>query len=177
MNIFLIAQLIAKLYFYSPIIVEGGSMLPTISNQEIFILNKFIYRTEFPRRGDIIVFALNSESNYLYVKRIIGLPGEKVKIIPSGVYIQSETSNLSSKNVQNKVSSLAYQKLFEPYLQNEKVHYAYGEIFTVPPGEYFVLGDNRDHSKDSRFFKDPFVAKKQILGKYEFGFKIDLEKF
>lgn len=123
-------------------VVDGPSMQPNLEDGQRLILNKIAYSN--PQRGDIIVFPPphidNPEKNY--IKRIIGLPGETVEIIDGTVYING-------------------QALEEPYIENSGG--VNSDPYTVPEGEYFVLGDNRINSSDSR--NGWTVPEETIVGK------------
>lgn len=107
--------------------VDGFSMNPTLQNGEYILVNKLAYRTGQPDRGDIIVFAIPDGDGQALIKRVIGLPGETVKIGDGTVTIDG-------------------QKLQEPYIAQDPLYF--GE-WTVPQGYLFVLGDNRNDSRDS----------------------------
>jgi len=152
-TLYLIWMIAVKLSLYSPFMVEGDSMLPTLPNQEIFLIDKSVEnKPEDLKRGDIIVFSFDDK--YYYVKRLIGLPGEYLKINAEGVWIKGSDGN--------------FQLLNEFYLGGRKFKYGDERYFIVPEKQYFVLGDNRDHSKDSRYFEPPYVQLGQIYGKYIF---------
>ena len=156
-NFVLINLLVHFALNYSPFQVDGLSMYPNLNNREIFLVDKNDFRKDGLKRGDIIVFKLNQlfdNTNYYYVKRVIGLPGDNVKINKNGVYI--------------KQGDEPYQLLNEPYLHNHHFNYGDERFFQVPEGSYFVLGDNRDASKDSRYFDYPYISLGQIMGKYVF---------
>src|SRR5262245_54632480 len=85
-----------RMLFYSPFLVDGDSMYPTLSNGELFVLDKWEYREHEPKRGDIIVF-YNGDKNYFYVKRVIGLPEETVKISQMGVFIKQKNTEAFTK--------------------------------------------------------------------------------
>ena len=107
--------------------VEGSSMEPSLQTGEFILVNKLTYRLGSPQRGDIIVFYFPGDLSQEYIKRIIGLPGDRVV-------------------VANRKVSVNGQTLDEPYiLQPPK----YSGAWEVPPGQYFVLGDNRNNSSDS----------------------------
>ncbi|MFW5998512.1 MAG: signal peptidase I [Halanaerobiaceae bacterium] len=111
-------------------VVDGGSMVPTLDNGERLFVNKFIYRFHPPERGDIIVFTPNGASNKKYIKRVIGLPGDTVSIRDGTTYINGEP-------------------IEEDYI-NEEMDGDFGP-YQVPEESVFVMGDNRNHSADSRF--------------------------
>ncbi|MGL5617389.1 MAG: signal peptidase I [Sarcina sp.] len=137
----LIAFLINKFLVFK-VEVPTGSMKPTVEpGDQIFVTR--IYSPKQITRGDIVVFEKPGEEHYL-LKRVIGLPGDTVDIKDNGdVYINGE-------------------KLNEPYV---KFPEAKGGVYQVPQGEYFMLGDNRADSNDSRYWKDPYIPFKDIVGK------------
>lgn len=128
-----ILSMILKAFVIEARVIPTGSMLPTIQENDRVLVNKFIYRFYPPQRYDIIVFEppLETGFNEDFIKRVIGLPGEKVEI----------------KNGQVMINE---QPLKEDYIQ-EKPNYHFGPV-TVPPDSYFVMGDNRNHSFDSHLW-------------------------
>ena len=110
--------------------IDGESMEPGFHNGQYILVNKLTYRLGSPHRGDVIVFHHPQAPNQLYIKRIIGLPEEEVEIIDNKIYIDSKLLEESSY-----IPSLTYQGSYS---------------IVVPPDHYFVLGDNRNHSSDSR---------------------------
>lgn len=125
-------------------VVDGPSMEPTLYDRERLFVNKFIYRFREPQRGEIIVFDPRIASANKFIKRVIGLPGETVEIQGGYVYING-------------------QRLEEDYIQDPPRR-AYGP-YEVGEDEYFVLGDNRSNSSDSRFPHVGMVEKESISGK------------
>ncbi len=126
-------------------VVPTGSMLPTIQLQDRLIVDKISYNFSEVKRGDVVVFRPPSnvdQSGTDWVKRVIGLPGEKVEIRNGEVFINE-------------------QELTEPY-EMEKPNYKYGP-FVIPEGSYFVLGDNRNNSKDSHYWGE--LSNQNIVGK------------
>lgn len=152
---------IVRTFIMSPFQVYGISMCNTLNFQDnkchdgfgdYIIINKSTYLNLFgwqagtPQRGDIIVFRPPQNNNEFYIKRVIGLPGESVKLIDGFVYL------FNDENPQGI-------KLDEPYLNEENLGHTFatGGIseFTIPEDRYFVLGDNRERSSDSRLcFKE-----------------------
>lgn len=128
--------------------VRGSSMEPTLSDRDNLIVDKISYRFHDPERYDIIVFPFQYEENVFYIKRIIGLPGETVYIDEDGgIFINGE---LLQENYGKEVILSAGRA---------------GEPITLGSDEYFVLGDNRNNSSDSR---DPSVGnikRNQIVGR------------
>jgi signal peptidase I len=107
--------------------VDGGSMMPTLTNGELVIVNKLVYHLGEPERGDIIVFYFPVDPSQEFIKRVIGLPGDQVSIHKGAINING-------------------QRLDEPYLS---VNTSYDGDWTVAEGQLFVLGDNRNNSLDS----------------------------
>lgn len=134
---------------YQPVQVEGTSMMPLLQNHERIVVNKIAYHVESIHRGDIIVFHYPLDPAESFIKRVIGLPGDWVGIRDGEVYVNG-------------------QRLSEPYILPA---YLGQESFTpvhVPPGHYFVLGDHRDFSSDSRNWGP--VARSYIYGKAVFAY-------
>lgn len=129
-------------------VVSGSSMESTLSDEDNLIVDKLSYRFNEPERFDIVVFEYQHEENTYYIKRIIGLPGETVFIDDQGViYINGSELEESYGNEVMKEAGLA------------------SEPFTLGEDEYFVLGDNRNGSCDSRDPSVAAVSKEWILGK------------
>ncbi len=132
--------------------VPSGSMERTIMTNSRMIGLRFSYWFEKPDRGDIIVFHYPDDPKQIFVKRIIGLPGETVEMIDGITYIDGV--------------ALEEDYINPDYWERpiEGKNYNCGP-FTVPEGHYFAMGDNRGNSHDSRFWDNHFVAKKAIIGK------------
>lgn len=124
--------------------VPTGSMIATIQIDDRLIGNRLAYLFSDPKRGDIVIFPYPDNEKETYIKRIVGLPGETLEIVDGVLYIDGEI----------------YE---EPYL-NEPMEGSFGP-FTVPEGHYFMMGDNRNHSWDSRYWTNHYVEKGKILGK------------
>lgn len=125
-------------------IVPSASMETTIMVGDRVIGNRLAYNNEDPVRGDIVIFKFPDDESQLFIKRIIGMPGDTLQIVDGVVYINGE-------------------QLDEPYLTTTPLG-SFGPI-TVPEGAYFMLGDNRNNSADSRYWNQPFVYRNKILGK------------
>ena len=128
-------------------VVNGPSMEPTYTQGEWVIVNKLEYRFGLPERGDICIVWSPIESNKRYIKRVIGLPGESVEVLNGKVYIYTVAGEVL--------------KLEEPYIK-----YIARQDFPktgVPDSHYFVLGDNRNNSRDSR--EGWTIAQKDMIGK------------
>lgn len=142
---FVLAFLMNK-FVYANAEVPTGSMIPVVQPNDRLIVNRLAYLFEEPKRGDIVMFAFPDDEKDNYLKRIIGLPGEKVEIKNGLVYINDSEKPLN-----------------EPYI-NDPPNGNYGP-YNVPEGCYFMLGDNRDESKDARFWNNTYVKKEKIVGK------------
>jgi len=137
------------IFLYQPVKVEGTSMMPGLEDQERIFVNKFVYRWEPIERGDIVVFRYPRDTSKSYIKRVIGVAGDKVRIESGQVYVNGEA-------------------LDEDYVPSDYADArSYPEI-TVPSGTYFVLGDHRTMSQDSRDFGP--VNERLIYGKAVFGY-------
>ena len=127
--------------------IPSGSMEDTIMENDQIFGNRLAYSFGAdPQRMDIIIFKYPDDESKLFIKRIIGLPGETVEVVDGRVYING--SNTSLDDSFCKETPLGD---FGPY--------------TVPEGCYFVMGDNRNHSNDSRLWTNKFVRRDQIVGK------------
>lgn len=132
-----VVMLAFRLFVAEPFIVSGSSMVPNFHNREYLIINKIGYRLHQPERGDVIVFKYPRDTSQYFIKRVIGLPGEKVKVADGRVTIYN------SEHPEGKV-------LEEPYLPNQAVTFGSEGTTSLGSDEYFVLGDNRQASSDSR---------------------------
>lgn len=130
------------------ITVVGASMSPTLESGEEILVNRFVYKIFSPKQNDLIVFLPNgNEKSHYYVKRVIAGPGDKVQIKDGVVYVNGEkfTEEAAVSNIENALLA-----------ENE---------ITVGEDEYFVLGDNRNNSEDSRYASIGNVKKEHIVGK------------
>jgi len=149
---FLLIFLPVRFFIFEPFIVMGESMEPNYHTADYLIICKICVKLQEPQRGDVIVFIPPVEERKYYIKRIIGLPGETIYLKGKDIYIY------------NKENPKGF-KLEEPYLQNEEFDLGEEKI-QLKNDEYFVLGDNRDESFDSRKW-GPF-KKERIIGKVAF---------
>ena len=117
-------------------------MVPTLNVKDKLIVTK-VYKPQNLKRGTIITFRCDEYGNKLLIKRLIGLPGDNVQITNGTVYINGE-------------------KLEEPYVANNE---EFDGVYVIPQGKYFVLGDNRPNSDDSRYWHNSFVDEDKIDGK------------
>jgi signal peptidase I len=141
--------LVIIIFLYQPVKVEGTSMAPLLSDQERIFINKFEYRFEPIERGDVVVFWYPLDHSKSFIKRVIGLPGETIELRAGHLYIDGK-------------------ELSEPYVPASYLDgSSYGPM-KIPSGNYFVMGDHRDSSNDSRVFGP--VSRPYIYGKAVFAY-------
>lgn len=142
------------LFLFQPHQVKGASMEPNFHDGEYILTDKISYRIGIPKRGDVVIFRAPRNPELDFIKRIIGLPGERVKILNNHVYINGTA-------------------LVEAYLPETTVTLPGNFIhedqeITVPRDQFFVLGDNRNHSSDSREWGT--ITKDEMVGKAFFRY-------
>ena len=136
-------------FLYQPVKVEGTSMMPWLHDQERIFVNKFVYRFEEIRQGDIVVFRFPLDPNKSYIKRVVGLPGDEVELIRGRLFIDG-------------------RRVDEPYIREEFQDASTYSATKVPAGHYYVLGDHRNTSNDSRTWGT--VPREYIVGKAVFAY-------
>ncbi|MGO9590988.1 MAG: signal peptidase I [Candidatus Acidiferrales bacterium] len=141
--------IVVMIFLYQPVKVEGTSMNPLLSDQERIFINKFVYRFEPIERGDVVVFWYPLDRSKSFIKRVVGLPGETIEIRDGHLYIDDD--------------ELTDQYVPAGYIDSSN----YGPR-KIPLGEYFVMGDHRDSSNDSRVFGP--VPRSFIYGKAVFAY-------
>jgi signal peptidase I len=137
------------LFLYQPVKVEGTSMMPAIVDQERIFINKFVYRFGLADigHGDTVVFWFPGDTSKSYIKRVIGVPGDTVEVVDGNVLVNGRALN-------------------EPYVPEEYRDHMSVMRRVVPQDEFFVLGDHRSSSNDSRSWG--FVPRRYIYGKAVF---------
>lgn len=153
----LIFALLVRKFLFSPIIVEGPSMQPTLYSQDQMIVNKFSYYFKQPERFDIIVFHASEQKDF--IKRVIGLPGEQVMIKDDVLYINDEPVEQSFLPTASANRHFFPVNTADYILEDDE-----GNKLTIPEGFLFVLGDNRHNSTDSRHDLG-LVPIDQVVGK------------
>ena len=139
-----------RLFVAQPFIVSGSSMSPTFSNGDYLIVDEISYRLREPERGDVIIFRYPKDKKKFFIKRVIGLPNEQVDVKGSTVTITS------SVHPEGMV-------LDQPYVKNKSDNSSH---FELKAKEYFVMGDNRSASSDSRYWgavKEDLIVGRALL--------------
>ncbi len=136
--------------------VPSASMENTVMTNDRLIANRLAYTFSDPERFDVIVFVAPDEPDKLFIKRIIGIPGDTVEIDDGQLIINGEV-------IENE------EYIKEPMSTDETLNGNYGPV-TVPEGNYFMLGDNRNNSWDSRYWINTFVPEDTILGEAMFTY-------
>ena len=152
-GITIVAIVLLKNYVIINASVPTGSMENTIMPGDNLFGYRLAYLTEAPERGDVIFFYFPDDESQKYVKRIIGLPGERVYIFDGKIFINGESVPLE-----------------EDYLKEEWTVGTGPYMFEVPEDSYLVLGDNRNTSQDARYWVNSYVAKEKIIGKALFTY-------
>ncbi|QEY61884.1 signal peptidase I [Metapseudomonas lalkuanensis] len=175
--------LVLRSFLVEPFQIPSGSMKPTLEVGDFILVNKFAYGIRLPvldnkvievgdpQRGDVMVFRYPSDPNINYIKRVIGLPGDRI------AYSSDKHLTINGKPVAEKLlgeepgtlgSAMLYQEKLgeaEHLIRKEMKRYRMepGREWVVPQGHYFMMGDNRDNSNDSRYWSDPRIPK-DLLG-------------
>ncbi|MCM2130932.1 signal peptidase I [Larsenimonas rhizosphaerae] len=177
----LLAVLVIRSFIIEPFQIPSGSMRPTLKVGDYIAVNKFAYglrlpvlNTRFlsvgePKRGDVMVFRFPGDPDVDFIKRVIGLPGDTLRYADKQLYINDKP--VPKELLEADAPDNAGEQLFEEHL-GDVSHQIYNNpndagpqtrTITVPEGHYFVMGDNRDHSNDSRYWG--FVPEENIVGK------------
>ena len=194
--------LVLRSFLVEPFQIPSGSMKPTLAVGDFILVNKFAYGIRLPvldtkiievgdpQRGDVMVFRYPSDPNINYIKRVIGVPGDHIVVEGKQVYINGQAlprrflyERLDDESSGERISGVYptarfySEKLGEVehnIRERDRVRGSVRREWLVPSGHYFMMGDNRDNSKDSRFWEDPvgtpaefsgMVPDKNIVGK------------
>ena len=185
---------------FEPFNIPSGSMIPTLLVGDYLFVSKYSYGYsqysfpfgvipiegrlvgDEPERGDVAVFRLPSNTSIDYIKRVIGLPGDSIQLKGGQLYVNGE--KLERRMVGTKTISLGYREAkvtaYEETMANGKSYIIHElsdndrmdntGLYQVPEGHYFMMGDNRDQSKDSRFLDVGTVPFENLIGRAEFIF-------
>ena len=189
----LIFAILIRSFLYEPFHIPSGSMKPNLLEGDYILVSKFeygysrysipfgipiiknrIFDFKKPKRGEVIVFRLPSNPRINYIKRLIGLPGDKVIVKNNILYINGEEMKreyvdtyLDTKNyttLQRYQENINSKKIY--ILQNNKIPAKNGDgEFTIPENYYFFMGDNRDNSLDSRFIETGYIPYENLVGR------------
>lgn len=145
----MLAAVVVVLFFGFQISVVGPSMSPTLENGEKILVNRFVYKLFSPKQNDVIVFLPNGNGrSHYYIKRVIAVPGDRVQVRDGVIYVNGK----------------AFEEKTETDTAIENALLAEDEI-VIGEDEYFVMGDNRNNSEDSRYASIGNVKKEYIVGK------------
>ncbi len=162
MIIAVIVAVFLKSFVFASAVIPTGSMLNTIQEKDCVIASRLEYKFgNDPERYDIIIFYYPDDESKYYVKRIIGLPGETVEVINGTVFV-TKTDGEQIELDQSFVTVEKPRGNFGPYV--------------VPEDSYFVMGDNRNNSLDSRYWENTYVKREKIVGKVKFRYFPSISK-
>jgi signal peptidase I len=172
--------LVLRSFLYEPFQIPSGSMLPTLKIGDFILVNKFTYGLRLPvvgtkvfalndpQRGDVMVFKFPKNESINYIKRVIGVPGDRIGYVKKQLYINGEA--VPQRLIASLPPAKPRRQLLAEQLDaiNHQIYRDYrpaaqGKEWLVPEGHYFVMGDNRDNSNDSRFWG--FVPDELVVGK------------
>ncbi len=193
--------LVIRVFAYEPFSIPSGSMIPTLLIGDYLFVSKFSYgysrhslpwslpiidgriMAGQPERGDVVVFKLPADNKTDYIKRVIGLPGDKIQVKGGILHINSKPVKREKVGEFQAPIYAGYNIRVTEYVEtlpNGVKHRIWEErddgfddntkVYTVPPGRYFMMGDNRDSSRDSRYPEVGFVPFENLIGRAEFLF-------
>ncbi len=184
----ILVVLVLRSFLYEPFRIPSDSMMPTLVQGDFIFVNKWRYGLRLPvlnwrileigrpERGDVIVFRKPSDPSVVFIKRLVGLPGDRIRVAGSQVWVNGKASQIEAgelysgpKNEQYPFSHVGEEHLGEathgvmldparPSMEGE---------WQVPAGHFFMMGDNRNNSRDSRFPEVGFVPEDNVIGKAE----------
>ncbi len=180
-----LAVLIIRSFLIEPFRIPSGSMIPTLLIGDFIVVNKFTYgirlpvlktkiiANKLPKRGDVVVFRFPLDPSIPFIKRVLGIPGDEIKYEDKKLFINDKPliytdreTYLGEKASRQYTGSEKMKEILEEESHNILIRadsFSSNSSFEVPPGQYFVLGDNRDNSRDSRFWG--FVPEENLVGK------------
>ena len=187
-----VIALAIRSFVVEPFKIPSGSMIPTLLVGDYVLVNKFAYGVRLPvtgtllfggsapKRGDVIVFRWPDDPRQDYIKRVIGLPGDRIEVIDRRLFINGQLVDRVDEGSYTPPKSEHMPGAIERYRERnpEGVEYTVlqlqheaalpgqnGGPWIVPEGQYFMMGDNRDNSRDSRMWNHPYVTPEQIKGR------------
>jgi signal peptidase I len=172
--------LVVRSFLFEPFRIPSSSMVPTLLIGDFIFVNKFEYGLRLPvlnnkileigepARGDVMVFRLPSDPSVNYIKRLVGLPGDTVVYRNKRLYINDELIGLEQRGIESGSGAvIALERLGKAHhdVRLDPRNPGREGTYRVPDGHYFMMGDNRDNSQDSRFAQVGFVPEENIVGK------------
>ncbi|NNE59752.1 MAG: signal peptidase I [Woeseia sp.] len=158
----LLIVLVIRSFVFEPFRIPSGSMMPTLLQGDFIFVTKYSYglrlpvietkivETGEPQRGDVAVFRLPSEPSVNYIKRVVGLPGDTIEYFNHQLTINGELMPLSRGGEPAQFRELLGERSHDILINNPGSRASEG-VYVVPEGHYFMMGDNRDNSRDSRY--------------------------
>jgi signal peptidase I len=184
----IVIVLVLRSFLYEPFRIPSDSMMPTLVQGDFIFVNKWRYGLRLPvanwkvlsigepARGDVMVFRKPSRPSDVYIKRVVGLPGDTIRVVGSKVYVNGTVSQIAAgelysgpKNEQYPFSRVGEEELDDVThaIMLDPVRPGMEGEWHVPKGHFFMMGDNRNNSRDSRFPEVGFVPAENIIGKAE----------
>ena len=191
---FLIAMTF-RTFLYEPFHIPSGSMKPTLEIGDYIFVSKYSYgyskfsfplalapikgrfaQQSEPKRGDVIVFRLPADTSTNYIKRLVGLPGDKIQVLDGFLHINGKMVSKKYYGVYRDRNGTSINRYTEtlpegstyPVLDQSTTPADNTDVYTVPEDQYFFMGDNRDNSTDSRFLHEVgFIPKENLVGRAE----------
>lgn len=179
----LLLVLLVRSFLFEPFRIPSSSMMPTLLVGDFIFVNKYAYGLRLPvlntkildvgapERGDVIVFRLPSDPRTNYIKRLIGLPGDTIRYANKKIYVNDQPVEVVAQGVyegedqpgslllRERLGSVEHQILLLPGQRGLE------GTFVVPPGHFFMMGDNRDNSRDSRYDGVGFIPEGHLVGR------------
>lgn len=160
-----------RFFLWEPFFIPAASMEPTLHVGDHLFVSKFAYRMSEPRRGDLVIFRTPQDNRTAYVKRLVGLPGDQLQMQQGSLYLNGE--RLRREEAEGPRSPEGRGVFYREFLPDGRSYllrelsddsrYDNTDVYEVPPGQYFFLGDNRDNSLDSRMVIG-FVPRENLIG-------------
>ena len=174
----LLIVLVIRSFIFEPFRIPSGSMMPTLLEGDFIFVKKYSYglklpvsntkivETGLPGRGDVVVFRLPQDTSVNYIKRVVGIPGDRVVYDRHRISINGQIVDLQPADPASENGALYYEEQLDGESHRIQVtrpdNIRGDNLFVVPAGHYFMMGDNRDNSQDSRFIG--FVPEENLVG-------------